>query len=79
MEFGSSPRMLLLWRVLGRILGWVWGSILERILLWRVLERILGWIMGSILGRIRMCRLLGDSEAHSRLGIENMDFPMAVR
>ena len=54
-------------------------SIRERILLWRVLERILGWIMGSILGRIRLYRLLGDSEAHSRLGIENMDFLMAVQ
>ena len=55
------------------------GWILERILLWSVLERILCWIMGSILGRIRLCRLLEDSGAHSRVGIEHMDFPMAVQ
>ena len=79
MEFGSSPRMLLLWRVLGRILEWVLGSILKGILLWRVLERILGWIRGSILGRSRLCRLLEDSGSHSGSGIENMDFPMALQ
>ena len=79
MEFGSSPGLLLLWRVLGRILGWVLGSILDRILLWWVLERILGWIVGSILGRIRLCRLPEDSGAHSRVGIEKIDFPIAVQ
>ena len=65
----------------GKDSGWVSGSILERILLWRVLERILGWIMGSILGRF-VCagfwRILKDSGARSRVGIENMDFPTAV-
>ena len=59
MEFGSSPRMFPLWRVLGRILRWVLGSILERILPWRVLERILGWIIESILRGIRLRKLLG--------------------
>ena len=35
--------------------------------------------MGSILGRIRLCRLLEDSGAYSRVGIENVDVPMAVQ
>ena len=42
----------------------------------RVLERSLRWIVGSILGVIRLCRLLEDSG--ERVGIENMDFPLAV-
>ena len=67
MELGSCPGMLLLWRVLGRILGWVLVSILEKFLLWRGLERILRWIMGSLLGRSRLCRPLEDSGAHSGL------------
>ena len=40
-----------------------------------VLERI----VGLILVRIRLCRLLEDSGAHSRVGVENMDFPIAVQ